>query len=135
MTDEVRDPELDGVRDAWHAPLPRREMHEQIVWACNRELHRTNFLPKESWWRFAAVAALVLVAAFAALTIGLRTHRPVNLALPESLQEPPREPVVPEETRSWRRGKLRFLTCGPLGGRPSMHRIAIQTCWSRVFTR
>ncbi len=89
MIDENRDPDLRGVRDDWCAPLPRPEMHERILRACEGELRRTGVL-----WRFTAVAALVLIAAFAASRIELRKHRPVNVT--RALREEPQEPATPE---------------------------------------
>jgi hypothetical protein len=75
MMDEIRDPELGDIRDAWRVPLPLPEMHERIIRTCNRE-----FGPTGLRWRFAAVAALMVVLSLAVSRSGLRKQRGFGIA-------------------------------------------------------
>jgi hypothetical protein len=74
MIDEMRDPELRSLRDAWHAPSPRPEMHERILRECERELRRPGLR-----WRLAAAAGLVLLGAFGASQIALKHSSTIPL--------------------------------------------------------
>ena len=90
MIDENRDPDLRDVRDDWGAPLPRPEMRERILRACEPQLRRRGS------WRFGAIALLVLVSTLAALRIELRNDRPLNMERPMRLKT--QNLVIPEQS-------------------------------------
>jgi len=89
MIGEIRDPELSGLWDDWHPPLPGPEMHERIRSACEKELRRPV-----GTWPLAAVAALILIVVYAAPRIEMRSPGSVNTA--QIKQDQPSMPVTPE---------------------------------------
>jgi hypothetical protein len=94
MTDEIRDPELEGVRDAWEPPPPCSNLQERISTAYERE-----FSGARAWRRWfttranpvavaSAVLAAVLLVVLATSEMKSRRHGRTDALEPMHVASP-----------------------------------------------
>ena len=75
--DEMRDAELDALREAWEAPAPAPGFHQRVLTAYQSEFRRTGALRR--WFSmpirlaFGGIAAVALVVL--GVTIGTHVHK------------------------------------------------------------